>query len=258
MRCNYLHICFIYSCRERPSIHFILEEPNSHSDLKCNFQQSWSQQFGLNVAQACAGRTKDGWEGEQRETGKGRPGPFLPQHPQQSTGQLGLHAMKPPLPGPLPLPKKCPALTQTLTSPPRLAKSKSRCPFLKQSWQLHEVPFGGTKLGRRPTVGQGGGTPNSTPSEAAYKAHRPYDWTAPAEGSPPLLMIPVQHVWYTVKTPYNTFDGDICFPRYPVFENFIGLHKYQLSLPKLYKGNSLTAQPGKLKSTGTEGSQSVN
>lgn len=94
MRCNYLPIWFIYSCRERPSIYFTLEEPNSHFDLKCNFRQSWSQQFGLNAAQACAGWTKEGWEGEQREMGKGGGGLLLrqPAPSPKCRRQLGLHA----------------------------------------------------------------------------------------------------------------------------------------------------------------------
>lgn len=86
MRCNYLPIWFICSCRERPSIHFTLEEPNSHFDLKCNFQQSWSQQFGLNTAQACAGRTKEGWEGESRERWVRAQEAALPQHPHPGAG----------------------------------------------------------------------------------------------------------------------------------------------------------------------------
>lgn len=92
MRCNYLPIWFICSCRERCSIHFTLKEPNSHFDLKCNFQQSWSQQFGLNTAQACAGRTKQGREGESTEMGKGTGGHFAPAPPHKCRKQLGLPA----------------------------------------------------------------------------------------------------------------------------------------------------------------------
>lgn len=95
MRCNYLPIWFICSCRDRPSIHFTLEEPNSHFDLKCNFQQSWSQQFGLNTAQACAGRTKEGWEGESTERWGRAQEAALPQHHPPSMKcrkQLGLPA----------------------------------------------------------------------------------------------------------------------------------------------------------------------
>lgn len=86
MRCNYLPIWFICSCRDRPSIHFTLEEPNSHFDLKCNFQQSWSQQFGLNMAQACAGWTKEGWEGESTERWGRAQEAALSQHPPPSAG----------------------------------------------------------------------------------------------------------------------------------------------------------------------------
>lgn len=92
MRCNYLPIWFICSCRERPSIRFTLEEPNSHFDLKCNFQQSWSQQFGQSMAQACAGRTKEGWKGERTEIGKGAGGHFAPAPPHKCRKQFGLPA----------------------------------------------------------------------------------------------------------------------------------------------------------------------
>lgn len=165
MRCNYLHIWFIYSCRERPSIHFTLEEPNSHFDLKCNFRQSWSQQFGLNSAQACAGRTKEGWEDEQRETGKGGGGgPFLPQHPH-----------------------------------PRTQDNLAFVPTMSETW--HEA--------------------------------------SPATTS-------AQHL--ACSDPST---------RHANSENFIGLHKYQPSLSKLFKGNSLTVEQGKLRNPGAEGSHSV-
>lgn len=88
MRCNYLHIWLIYSCRERPNIQFKLKECNLYFNLKCNFQQSWSQQFGLNVAQACAGRAKDGWGRRTERDREGQPSPLLPQHPHWSAKQL--------------------------------------------------------------------------------------------------------------------------------------------------------------------------
>lgn len=122
MRCNYLHIWFIYSCRERPSIHFTLEEPNSYFDLKCNFRQSWSQHFGLNMARACAGWTKEWWEGEEREMGKCRGGPVLPQHLNQvpettwsSWSPCPKHNMRPALQSPLP--NIWPTLIEALTTP---------------------------------------------------------------------------------------------------------------------------------------------
>lgn len=121
MRCNYFHIWFIYSCRERPSIHFTLEKSNSHFDLKCNFWQSWSQQFGLNMAQACARWTK-GWEGEQRDgEGQGRPCscPSSLTKVQETIQSLcplcPKHDVRPVLP-PL-LPNTWPALTAALTIP---------------------------------------------------------------------------------------------------------------------------------------------
>lgn len=164
MRCNYLHIWFIYSCRERPSIHFTLEEPNSHFDLKCNFRQSWSQQFGLNAAQACAGWTKEGWEGEQREMGKGGGGLLLRQHPHPSAGDNSVFM-----------------------------------PTVSKTWR-----------------------------EAS-----------PAPTS-------AQHL--ACSDP-STHQADS--------ENLIGLHKYQPSLPKTFKGNSLTVDLGKLRNTGEERSHSV-
>lgn len=164
MRCNYLNIWFIYSCRERPSIHFTLEEPNSHFDLKGNFRQSWSQQFGLNAAQACARRTKEGWEGEQRQMGKGGGGLLLPQHPHPSAGD-----------------------------------SLVFMPPMSTTW---------------------------------------------CEASPATIC--AQHLACS--------DPSTCHAN---SENFIWLHKYQPSLPKMIKGNSLTAELGKLRNPGAEGSHSV-
>lgn len=164
MRCNYLHIWFIYSCRERPSIHFTLEEPNSYFDLKCNFRQSWSQHFGLNMARACAGWTKEWWEGEEREMGKCRGGPVLPQHPQPS--------------------------------------ARNNLVFM--------IPM------------------SKTQREAS------------------VAITSAQHLAYS---DWGT--------RHANSENFIGLHKYQPSLQKMFQGNSLTTEIGKLRNTGTEGSNSV-